>query len=145
VWLVCEWRRTGERKYYVCNHAPNTGLRTLARAIKARWSCEQAHEQMKNQLGLDHLECRSWRALHHHALLNMIAFCFLQELRTRPGEKEGWASAAPAQMRTSLEPLAAGGATAPAPDPRARVYASMPHLRPGKLGLRATLNLAEQC
>ncbi len=89
LWLACEWRSTGEKKYYLCNHAPNTTLKTLARHIKARWSCEQAHEQLKNQVGLDHLECRSWRALHHHALLSMIAFCFLQDLRTRRGDKRG--------------------------------------------------------
>jgi SRSO17 transposase len=105
LWLVCEWRNTGERKYYLCNHAPNTSLKTLARHIKARWSCEQAHEQLKNQLGLDHLECRNWRALHHHALLTMVAFCFLQHLRTRGG-KEGWQTA-PAEGRTAAESVAA--------------------------------------
>lgn len=107
LWLVCEWRTTGEKKYYLCNHAPNTSLKTLARHIKARWSCEQAHEQLKNQVGLDHLECRSWRALHHHALLSMMAFCFLQDFRTRRGGKGGRASAAPAAHRTAAEPLVA--------------------------------------
>ncbi len=107
LWLACEWRSTGEKKYYLCNHAPNTTLKTLARHIKARWSCEQAHEQLKNQVGLDHLECRSWRALHHHALLSMIAFCFLQDLRTRRGGKEGYTSATPAAPGTTAKPLAA--------------------------------------
>ncbi|MBA2245511.1 MAG: transposase, partial [Gemmatimonadetes bacterium] len=69
LWLVCESRATGEKKYYLCNHPPDTPLKTLARAIKARWSCEQAHEQMKNDLGLDHLECRGWHALQHHTML----------------------------------------------------------------------------
>ena len=50
-------------------------------AIKARWSCEQAHQQLKQELGLDHFEGRSWNGLHHHALLSMIAFAFLQKLR----------------------------------------------------------------
>lgn len=80
-WLVCERRAGGERKYYLCNHPPGTWRRTLARAIKARWSCEQAHQQMKNELGLDHYEGRGWRGLHRHALLSMLAFCFLQHLR----------------------------------------------------------------
>jgi SRSO17 transposase len=145
VWLVCEWRNTGEKKYYVCNHAPNTRLQTLARAIKARWSCEQGHEQMKNQLGLDHLECRSWRALHHHALLNLIACCFLQDLRTRPGEKEGRTAAASAAQRTAPEPLAAGGAAAHPPDPRARVHAPMSHLWPGQPASATGVNVAEPC
>jgi SRSO17 transposase len=81
VWLVCERRSTGERKYYLTNHRARTSLRTLARAIKARWSCEQAHQQMKEELGLDHFEGRSWTGLHHHALLTMIAYAFLQHYR----------------------------------------------------------------
>jgi SRSO17 transposase len=145
LWLVCEWRSTGEKKYYLCNHAPNTRVRTLARAIKARWSCEQAHEQMKNQLGLDHLECRSWRALHHHALLNMIAFCFLQDLRTRPGKKDGWSSASPAAHGTAAEPFAPRGSAAHPPDSRAPVHAPMSDLRPRKPSLHSALNMAEQC
>ena len=83
VWLVGERRATGERKYYLTNHAPDTRLLTLAAAIKARWVCEQAHQQLKEELGLDHFEGRSWSGLHHHALLAMVAFAFLQHLRLR--------------------------------------------------------------
>lgn len=82
VWLVCELR-ADERKYYVTNHGPETKLKELAAAIKARWSCEQAHQQLKEELGLDHFEGRSWRGLHHHALLTMISFAFLQQERLR--------------------------------------------------------------
>ena len=76
-WLVGEWRTTGERKYYLTNHPADTALRTLAAAIKARWVCEQAHQQLKEELGLDHFEGRSWLGLHHHALFTMLAFTFL--------------------------------------------------------------------
>ncbi len=88
VWLVGELRTSGERKYYLTNHLPTTSLRTLAAAIKARWSCEQAHQQMKEELGLDHFEGRSWIGLHHHALMTMISFAFLQHLRLT--EVRGW-------------------------------------------------------
>lgn len=81
--LVGEWRDTGEQKYYLTNHPPGTTLRAVAAAIKARWSCEQAHQQLKEDLGLDHFEGRTWLALHHHALLTMISFAFLQHLRLR--------------------------------------------------------------
>jgi SRSO17 transposase len=37
-------------------------LRTLAATIKAQWICEQAHQQLKEELGLDHFEGRSWQA-----------------------------------------------------------------------------------
>jgi hypothetical protein len=36
---------------------------------------------MKEELGLDHFEGRSWHGLHHHALMVMIALAFLQHLR----------------------------------------------------------------
>jgi hypothetical protein len=49
-------------------------VRTLAATIKARWICEQAHQQMKEELGLDHFEGRSWQGLHRHALMTMIAY-----------------------------------------------------------------------
>jgi SRSO17 transposase len=86
VWLVCE-RRSNERKFHVTNHPAEAPLVELVAAIKARWVCEQGHQQMKEELGLDHCECRNWHALHHHVLLTMIAFCFLQHLRLR--EKNG--------------------------------------------------------
>jgi SRSO17 transposase len=55
-WLVGEWRSSGERKYYLCNLPPRTSLRALAAAIKARWVCEQAHQQLEQELGLGHFE-----------------------------------------------------------------------------------------
>ena len=81
VWLVGEHRSSGERKYYLSNLPPDTPLKQLASLIKARWVCEQAHQQLKEELGLDQFEGRSWRGLHRHALLTLIAYLFLQHLR----------------------------------------------------------------
>ncbi len=81
VWLVGEQRTSGARKYYLSDVPPNATLRRLAATIKARWSCEQAHQQLKEELGLDHFEGRSWAGLHRHALLAMLAFAFLQRWR----------------------------------------------------------------
>jgi SRSO17 transposase len=87
-WLIGEHRGTGERKYYLANHPTDTPLKVLAALVKSRWVCEQMHQQMKEELGLDHFEGRSWRGLHHHALLCQLAFAFLQHLRLG-GEKHG--------------------------------------------------------
>ncbi len=65
VWLVGERRASGEREYHLSNLAPDTPLEELAATIKARWACEQAHQQLKEELGLDHFEGRGWRGLHH--------------------------------------------------------------------------------
>ncbi|RYE51740.1 MAG: IS701 family transposase [Hyphomicrobiales bacterium] len=82
-WLVAERRGEGVFKYYLTNNAEGADLTTLAASIKARWSCELAHQQMKEELGLDHFEGRSWHGLHHHAVLTMVAFAFLQHHRVR--------------------------------------------------------------
>ncbi|WP_155258105.1 transposase, partial [Bradyrhizobium japonicum] len=81
VWLIGEQRASGESKYYLANLPATTDLRTLAATIKARWICEQAHQQLKEELGLDHFEGRSWQGLHRHALMTMIAYAFLQHRR----------------------------------------------------------------
>ncbi len=83
VWLVGERRSTGEQKYYVSNLPPDVSLKKLAATIKARWVCEQAHQQLKEELGLDHFEGRSWTGLHRHALMTMIAYAFLQSRRLK--------------------------------------------------------------
>jgi SRSO17 transposase len=102
-WLVGERRATGERKYHLANHPADAPLEVLAALIKARWVCEQMHQQMKDELGLDHFEGRSWRGLHHHALLCRLAFAFLQHLRLggkkdrRPGRGRPTTPAEPAR------------------------------------------------
>jgi SRSO17 transposase len=87
-WLIGEHRSSGEKKYYLSNLPAETELRTLAATIKARWICEQAHQQLKEELGLDHFEGRSWQGLHRHALMTMIAYAFLQHRRLAAAGRE---------------------------------------------------------
>jgi SRSO17 transposase len=89
VWLVGEWRPSGERKYHLSNLPPRTSLRTLVAAIKGRWVCEQAHQQLKSELGLGQFEGRSWTGLHRHALMTCIAFAWLQHLRLAAHRRSG--------------------------------------------------------
>jgi SRSO17 transposase len=116
-WLVAEHRMSGERKYYLANLPATADLRSLAATIKARWICEQAHQQLKEELGLDHFEGRSWQGLHRHALMTMIAYAFLQyrRLKTARREKKNQRAAAsthiarraPRHPRTHRSPTAA--------------------------------------
>ena len=87
-WLVGEHRASGEKKYYLANLPAKADLRTLAATVKARWICEQAHQQLKEELGLDHFEGRSWQGLHRHALMTMIAYAFLQYRRLKTARRE---------------------------------------------------------
>ncbi len=99
-WLIGEHRISGEKKYYLANLPAKMDLRTLASVIKARWICEQAHQQLKEELGLDHFEGRSWQGLHRHALMTMIAYAFLQyrRLKTARREKKNQRAAASANL-----------------------------------------------
>jgi SRSO17 transposase len=137
-WLVGEWRTSGERKYYVSNLPPRTPLRALAGAIKARWVCEQGHQQLKQELGLGHFEGRSWTGLHRHALMTCIAFAWLQHLRlagqrrrTGPGENAASRSGAASDAEPARgAPRRHGAAvraprrTGPLPALRAKVQAA---------------------
>jgi SRSO17 transposase len=123
-WLVCERRTGGKGKYYLANLPADVPLERLAALIKARWACEQAHQQLKEELGLDHFEGRSWRGLHHHALLCQLACGFLQHLRL--GEKKGRRLA---QRRTAAAADAARGAP-PRPGRARPRPPALPTLRP---------------
>jgi SRSO17 transposase len=88
-WLIGEHRGSGEKKYYLANLPAEIDLRRLAATVKARWICEQAHQHLKEELGLDHFEGRSWHGLHRHALMTMIAYAFLQHRRiAKAGRKK---------------------------------------------------------
>ena len=118
VWLVGEHRASGERKYYLSNLPADAPLEELAALIKARWACEQAHQQLKEELGLDHFEGRSWTGLHRHALMAMLAFCFLQYLRLKErGKKRSQAAGAAAAAEPARGPPAAARVPQPRADP----------------------------
>jgi hypothetical protein len=108
-WLIGERRATGEHKYYLSNLPTDTPITVLASTIKARWICEQALQQLKEELGLDHFEGRSWQGLHRHALMTMIAYAFLQHHRlatARRGKKNQ--RYPPCVISSSLTSLARG-------------------------------------
>jgi hypothetical protein len=98
-------------------------LKALAASIKARWVCEQAHQQLKEELGLDHFEGRSWHGLHRHALMTMIAYAYLQTRRL--AEASGG-------KKNPQRPAAADAAGDPARrhrHPRPRAAYQCPHCR----------------
>jgi SRSO17 transposase len=82
-WLLVEWRSDGSIRYALSN-LPETA--TLAEAVgiwKTRWQVEQGYQQLKEELGLDHFEGRSWPGFHHHAALCFLAYGFLALERRR--------------------------------------------------------------
>lgn len=78
-WLLIEWPfgEDAPTKYWISNLPEDIPLRDLVYWAKMRWWIEQNYQQLKDQLGLDHFEGRSWTGWHHHVTLTMIAYGFL--------------------------------------------------------------------
>ena len=60
-----------------------TALAKLVATAKARWRVEQDYRALKDELGLDHFEGRSWQGFHHHLALVTAAFVFLRQEQRR--------------------------------------------------------------
>jgi SRSO17 transposase len=94
IWLLVEEQADGKLKYAFSNLPADTSRIKAVRLWRSRWPVELGYQQMKEELGLDHHEGRSWRGFHHHACLVMLAFGFLtlekrraRRGRSRPGKK----------------------------------------------------------
>jgi SRSO17 transposase len=97
-WLLVEWPE-GEpvpTKFWLANLPPDTDLVSLVRLAKVRWWIEQGYQQLKDELGLDHYEGRSWQGWHHHVTMTMLAFGFLA-LEALYRKKNFWTVLAPAE------------------------------------------------
>lgn len=92
VWLLIEWPE-GEpepMKYSLCDLPENLSLKRLVDIARGRWRVEQDYQQMKEELGLDHFEGRSWKGWYHHVSLVMLAHAFLRLEQKRRGKKVKW-------------------------------------------------------
>ena len=79
VWLWVEWPESEKEptKYFLCDLPETYTPRRLVRLAKCRWKIEQDYQLLKEELGLDHYEGRSWIGWHHHTTLVMLAHAFL--------------------------------------------------------------------
>jgi SRSO17 transposase len=91
IWLLVEWPEAEKEpiKYFFCDLPASYTLRRLVRITKCRWKIEQDYHQLKEELGLDHYEGRSWSGWHHHVTLVMLAYSFLT-LETLRRKKNFW-------------------------------------------------------
>src|SRR5206468_10717165 len=78
-WLLCEWPvdEAAPTRFWLSNLPSKTSLPALARLAKLRWRVERDYQELKQEIGLDHFEGRSWRGFHHHAALCAVAHGFL--------------------------------------------------------------------
>ncbi len=82
-WLLVEWRTDGSIRYALSNLPAETPLVHAVELWKSRWHVEQGYQQLKEELGLDHFEGRSWPGFHHHATMCFLAYGFLALERLR--------------------------------------------------------------
>jgi SRSO17 transposase len=78
-WLLAEWPAGKDEpvKYWLSNLPADTPLVTLVQLAKLRWRIEHDYRELKQCLGLDHYEGRSYRGLHHHLTCVTVAHAFL--------------------------------------------------------------------
>jgi len=90
-WLMIE-RSPGESadtKYFLLTLPASATLEQLVSVTKMRWRIERDYQELKQEVGLNHFEGRSWTGFHHHATLCIAVYAFLTLERLRhPGRKK---------------------------------------------------------
>jgi SRSO17 transposase len=85
-WLLAEWPQ-GEPepvKYWLASLPETTSPQQLVGLAKLRWRVEHDDRELKDALGLDHFEGRSWQGWHHHVTLVSVAHAFVTLERLDP-------------------------------------------------------------
>lgn len=87
VWLLFErdLGTTPRVKAYLIALPPTVSLRALVHLAHQRWAIEQQYQELKDELGLDHFEGRSFPGWHRHVVLTALAYSWLQQERRRIG------------------------------------------------------------
>lgn len=78
-WLLAEWPSDADAPtdYWLSSLPADTDLKTLVRLAKLRWRIEHDYRELKDGLGLDHFEGRSFSGWHHHVTLVSLAHAFV--------------------------------------------------------------------
>jgi SRSO17 transposase len=121
-WLLIEWPADEREpsKYWLATLADDIAFERLVDLAKLRWRIERDYQELKQELGLDHYEGRSWRGFHHHATLCIAAYGFLISERETIPPSASCAAAilAPPAIPAGYRPR---GAADPAGAPRAQL------------------------
>jgi SRSO17 transposase len=109
LWLLIEEQADGKLKFAFSNLPPGTSCVKAVRLWKSRWPVEQGYQQLKEELGLDHFEGRSWRGFHHHACLVLLAYGFLalEHQRAAAAEKRSVKKKSVHQAKRAGDPAGA--------------------------------------
>lgn len=97
---VCWWAKAAQpaNKKLPLNCSLMSHLKPLISRSRRDGSRDQSHPQRKKKFRLDHFEGRSWTGLHHHCLMAIIAFTFLQSRRLKTAKRKKGAGESPLQL-----------------------------------------------
>jgi len=105
-WLLIEWPEdeVEPTKYWLSTLGAEVQLKELVLTAKLRWRIERDYQELKDEIGLDHFEGRSWRGFHHHASLCIATYAFVVAERSRlspprPGVVFGFSKSALSKSR----------------------------------------------
>lgn len=82
---------TGETKYFLSNRVPGRNgwsLRKILRVAFGRWPIEDCFREAKEELGLDHFECRGWVTIHRHLYVTILSQLFCAQVRKKMSPSE---------------------------------------------------------
>lgn len=84
-WLVIEWPKEEAEPthYFLCTLDRKVTRKYLVRLIKERYRTEQAYQELKGELGLDHYEGRRYPGWHHHVTVVLSCYAFVVAERER--------------------------------------------------------------
>jgi SRSO17 transposase len=83
IWLLVQ-RPVGSTKvakYFFIHLPATTALQRLVWIAHQRWAIEQQYQPLKDELGLDHFEGRTYPGWNRHVVLTAVAYTFLQQER----------------------------------------------------------------
>jgi SRSO17 transposase len=84
--VVAKNVRTSEIKYFLSNRVPGRlgwNVRMILRVAFGRWPVEDCFREAKEELGLDHFECRSWHGIHRHLYVTILSHLFCARVREK--------------------------------------------------------------
>lgn len=82
---------TDETKYFLSNRVPGRDSWSLRRSLRVafgRWPIEDCFREAKEELGLDHFECRGWRCIHRHLYVTILSQLFCARVRQQLSPNE---------------------------------------------------------
>jgi SRSO17 transposase len=85
-WLLAEWPDGAPEPVasWLASLPADSSLERLVHLAKLRWRVEHDDRELKDALGLDHFEGRSFTGWHHHLTLVSVAHAFVTLERLDP-------------------------------------------------------------